>query len=261
MNASDWQPCFAGSDASVDDRWQQLFRFVSRWSIPRDPPLTSDRIQEIPESLEGHHLPKSVRYWQLTDARPGRDDLAIRYRDAHDVIQIMSEGDGGFFWAVRVEHLNQDDPPVYLIEEDWYAADTGSDNSIRLCHPHLSGFAFEYMMAYASCSRSGTLLLSKRLVDGLTEYFGPGAVFFGHWIFESESALIRLYHRPVGSRTLVTIYPVPEYRPFGGNGYIEERGQEGHLPQSLRRLKDNQLVGDFDLAYGMDDDRWKHPWP
>jgi uncharacterized protein (TIGR02996 family) len=236
----DYEPAFRdGIPDGWRERWRLIREFHERW---RDIPLGDvgkhrDEIQALEQFLGGA-IPPSVREWiafhqDLEQYSPSmlRDRFIIEPVPGCEALSLLLQAEGDYYWAVREDDLDLDDPPVHGYWEgpvgfhhherraasvtDWVLG------RVIWCARGHSGFSVEFPDG-------------ARLLRQLTEVFPPPVAFERALLFELPNLRVQLMgeHFSAEMRCPMQREQVPAFfweytRNGGGHGIFAEQSRQG----------------------------------
>lgn len=229
-----YMPCFTSVPDDWRGRWSLLREFTRRWhGIPVGDAGEPSALADEEEAKLGVTLPPSFREWlgyceELMAISRGEDDTAFEIlRDAYEVVRLeveehraislLIQGEADYYWAVKEEHLTQDDPPVdgYPLDYERPFSESHFRHDGEVA-PHITSFVLE-RLAYFLHGNGGGALVTVKLNDKFLAQMRaafPVAVRFDHlYLFEKENIfalLIPHQHHPTEYLLSVDIWqPVP----------------------------------------------------
>jgi uncharacterized protein (TIGR02996 family) len=197
---TDYEPVFCEMPNGWKERWRLIREFVERWhGIPmNDVGGQSDQVRRVTKKT-GYELPPSIREWiaflQDLEERGAygsvfRDGLSLSELEDHAAFSLMIQGEGDYHWAVKKEHLGDDDPPVdgYLLD---YEEERGRFVHDKRWAPQVSTWALIHITAYLGITGAGGFGTSVSDATALAERLSralPVATAFGDVrIFETTN--------------------------------------------------------------------------
>lgn len=231
-------------DTSWMGRWRFLCKLAERWH--RLPGACEKLELALSEQLVApvldikEQLPPAICLWNAlvlgNNRLPIRDDPALRVEPEYQAIAIMDEGEGGFFWGVRVADLKLPDPPVWMFVtlEDYMDSDA---SNIRLCSTSISQFLFEYLLMYTTAAASGHIRATEEWLSEMRREYVQEGLFCGIHFFEKPGYLCAVQRGNAGYYN-VAVMKWNEHAPFETPGCL----------QDLKRDAGSLLI---DAVYGM----------
>lgn len=192
------------SDANRNwrERWEVIDDIIRSW-LRADYTRVPDQsgIEEIEKRI-GALLPASFKEWcyfawaapQIEDYFILRDEFIVKRLEDHDAISLVLQGEGDYYWAVKSEFWEQEDPPVIGYALDY---DTPEELFVEQgkWSPTVSSFALDYLLMYLSSDGGGfsapmTSPAFER--EALIADLGPPTIFGHLEIFTRDGILA--YH-------------------------------------------------------------------
>jgi hypothetical protein len=227
-------------------RWDAIYAFLDGWRgqpFRREP--TDQRIAELEFTLDAT-LPPSMREWisfatahdEIKDCFIWRDRLSIERLDEHDAVSLLLQGEGDYYWAIKVPDLALPDPPVGTYYLDLEFRDPANPGRKRFvaegnCAQHISHFAFQYLLSYFYCAGGGfSVDEASPAFDGsaLTRDLGTPSQFGSVQAYATHEVLV---WRTMSGES-----------PPGGQTHVELRHEMAvkELPLSVQALLEHANV-------------------
>jgi uncharacterized protein (TIGR02996 family) len=170
LGYGDWRPVFRhGIPEGLRERWRLIRVFTEVWNHRPSLGDVGRRTAAIQaeEARLGRTLSPSLREWVAyaydvsgaSDAHQVllvlRDNYQLTELQGHDAVSLLLRGEGDYHWAVRHEHLNLNDPPVYgygwdgghvSADDDAYTFTLDPRSPLA---PGVTAFTLDYALSYA----------------------------------------------------------------------------------------------------------------
>lgn len=215
---SHYSPVFTNVSNNVSERWNLVRTFIERWYEVKIPKVDyAKQIQEIENEL-GLELPLSFKHYitlsqQLLSSETRYangyktnlytqlfgDNFKVNLLQEHQVVSLMLQGEGDFYWAIKTADLHLEDPAVhgYILD---YEGDPTKFNYVSQMYRGLTAFVLGHLFSYLrSENGSGFSIMTEKnqeLLDLLGGSFTSHAHVDGIDIFEREDMLAYLEKAP-----------------------------------------------------------------
>jgi hypothetical protein len=188
--------------STYKDAWEMIRKFIRKWYNVSLEWGTEDYVEKISALEEGAgvKLPPAVREWIRfiermleTDQWIFRDCYAISFSEELQAITLLIQGEADYYWAVKIENLRDEDPPVDGYHLD-YEGGTGKFLHDQLVSSRLTSFLFKYMLDYhymfsGTGGYYGQLTNRTEVTREFIRDFGPGIRIEDYLVFESEEVI------------------------------------------------------------------------
>ncbi|MBT1700278.1 hypothetical protein KK083_25550 [Fulvivirgaceae bacterium PWU4] len=161
-----------------------------------------DHIEKINsvEAKAGRTLPPSLKEWICfiehmlkTDQWIFRDSYDISFSEKFQAVTLMIQGEADYYWAVKIENLSFEDPPVdgYLLD---YEGDTGDFLHHELKAHRLTSFVLKYLLDYhymfvGTGGYFTPLTNRSKTIEEFAKALGPYVRIEDYLVFESETVI------------------------------------------------------------------------
>jgi len=205
-----YYPVFNITPQNRLERWVLIRKFIENWHGIELPETTDveDDIERIEAELN-IKLPVSFReYIKLSkqlmvnyyDYPNGyrssqynhvfRDYYKVEKLKEHNAISLMIQAENDLYWAVKIEDLQHDDPPVHMYVMD-FDSDTEKFDYYKLHSHSISGFALNHMSNFLHRNNAGgfgtSVKKNEPVLDVMRDFFDTYTQLDDITIYEKEN--------------------------------------------------------------------------
>ena len=216
---SDYLPVFTYKPDTLSEKWELITKFIEQWNSILIPTTDCTKLileleeklnVRLPESFK-NYITLSTQLLTLAIKFPngmGSNAYSVLFRDRfvvekiknHDAISLMIQGEGDFYWAVRIDDLQLENPPVHGYVLDYEDSNNDKFDYSEQTHSSITAFTISHLLSYTHKNGgfSSNIDSEVNLSSLLKKCFSNFILFEGMEIYEAKNMIAFYPHDPNG---------------------------------------------------------------
>lgn len=206
---TDYFPVFTHTPDNISQKWQLIRKFVEQWNNITIPALDfNEDILEIEDKLKvklpdsfKNYITLSKQLLSLEMKYPNGEKsnaYSILFRDCfvvekiknQDAISLMIQGENDYYWAVKIDDLQFENPPVHGYILDYENPNNDKFDYSEQTHLTITAFTIGHLLSYIHRNSGfGGDFENENLTNLLNSCFTNITTFDGIKIYETKNII------------------------------------------------------------------------